>query len=109
MIIGQQVLYRPNHIGITGTGNTMNGIPVGCELGFVTNTVGDYAYCRFWKPFKYPMQDERFEAELRTKSNSEMTPMGNLVLVGEILPQFWIETMLNAGCWDSVFAEGALP
>jgi hypothetical protein len=101
MIIGQQILYKPNHMALPTS--TFNGVPDGCEFGFVTNIVGDFAFCRFWKRFQYPLHDPRACAQLRTVANSERCSIHNL-LPWEVVPQEWVEALLATEGWNAIFA-----
>lgn len=76
---GTQIIYVPTHA---------EGIPdhPDREPGFVTSVRGDHAFCRYWS--KYTPGD------LRTKANSESTPI-NCLRIEDTVPQRKVEeTML---------------
>ena len=64
MKVGTQVIYVPTH----AEGDLAHP---DCEEGFITSIKGDHAFCRYWS--KYHL------GELRTKANSELTPIACLV------------------------------
>ena len=78
LITGTQILYVPNHA------NEDENHP-DAELGFVTSQRGDTIFCRYWSKY-HP-------GELRTKANSEGTPVGNIV-IKDSMPQVLIEAAL---------------
>ena len=77
---GTQILYVPMH----AQGDTNHP---DCEAGFVTSVRGDVAFCRYW--------NKRLPAELRTKANSEATPIGALVEQWSV-PQRLVDEALAA-------------
>ena len=64
MKVGTQIIYVP----LYAEGDILHP---GCEEGFVTSIKGEFAYCRYWNQFR--------KDELRTKANSECTPLLLLV------------------------------
>ena len=62
---GTQIIYVPMH----AEGNTEHS---DCEAGFVTSLRKDFAFCRYWS--------KHHPGELRTKANSEATPLDCLVV-----------------------------
>ena len=60
---GVQIIYIPNHAN--GDANHPD-----CEMGFITLITDKGAFCRYWR---------KDLSELRTKANSELTPIENLV------------------------------
>jgi len=75
---GAQIVYVPNH----AWGNDEHP---DCEAGFITSVSEDAAFCRYWGE----------EGQLRTKANSERTPISNLVLK-DTVPQKQVEEALGA-------------
>lgn len=75
---GTQIIYVPDHA---------EGDPEhpDCERGFVTSVRGDVAFCRYWS---------KFHRGLRTVSNSESTPIRNLV-VQDSVPQEKVDRLLR--------------
>jgi hypothetical protein len=85
---GQQIVYIPNHISFS-PGEPLPLDEPGVEKGFVTSVNGDFAFCRYWRnnpPFG-----------LRTKANSELTPIANLV-IQDTVPQIAVEAALERFC-----------
>ena len=76
---GTQILYVPMH----AHGDTNHP---DCEAGFVTSVRGDVAFCRYWS--------RSTPGELRTKANSEATPVDALVERWSV-PQAQIEAALR--------------
>lgn len=78
---GTQILYIPSHAD--GDPNHKD-----CEAGFVTSVMEtkDFAFCRYWRT--------RDSNELRTRANSEATPIINLV-VEKARPQFLVEEIMK--------------
>lgn len=77
---GIQVLYVPMH----AYGDTNHP---DVEPGFVTSVRGDVAFCRYW--------NKRAPGELRTRANSESTPVDSLV-VRDTVPQAQVAAALAA-------------
>lgn len=81
---GTQIISVPTHVN--------NLEDPACEPGFVTSgPTRDGAYfCRYWlkKDGKY---------ELRTKANSELTPVHTLVVL-ETVPQMIVERAMERWC-----------
>lgn len=77
---GTQILYVPMH----AQGDTNHP---DCEAGFVTSVRGDVAFCRYW--------NKQLPAELRTKANSEATPIDALVEQWNV-PQRLVDEALAA-------------
>jgi hypothetical protein len=69
---GTQIIYVPMH----ANGDT--GHP-DCEAGFVTSVRGTNAFCRYWS--------KHTPGELRTKANSELTPIDCLVVQDTVPPE----------------------
>ncbi len=76
---GTQIIYIPDH----AQGDIDHP---DCERGFVTSVRGDVAFCRYWSKFD--------RMELRTKANSEGTPIRNLVAM-DTRAQFLIDKLLE--------------
>jgi hypothetical protein len=77
---GTQIIYVPTHAD--GWANHPD-----CEEGFVTSVRGDTAFCRYWsKLYAHPV--------LRTKANSEGTPIENIV-VHKSVPQSAVDNCLS--------------
>ena len=76
---GTQIIYVPTHA---------NGNPdhPDCEQGFVTSVRNNMAFCRFWS------KDD--PGQLRTKSNSEATPIG-LIIEQDTRPQAVVNQTLE--------------
>lgn len=68
---GEQIAYVPSHAE-----GDINHPDV--EFGFVTSQRGDTVFCRYWR---------RDMTDLRTKANSEGTPIENLVRHVSVSPQ----------------------
>lgn len=79
---GTQIIYVPNH----ADGDVSHP---DCEAGFVTSACATTAFCRYWYR-SYP-------GELRTKANSENTPIDNLV-IQDTVPQSRVEQALKEYC-----------
>ena len=62
---GTQIIYVPMH----AEGDTEHP---DCQAGFVTSLRDDFAFCRYWS--------KHHPGELRTKANSEATPLDCLVI-----------------------------
>ena len=77
---GTQIIYVPNHA------NGDLDHPA-CESGFVTGDAKDgNVFCRYWSRF--------VPNELRTKANSESTPVAHLIMK-DTKPQFVINNLLQ--------------
>ena len=79
---GRQVIYVPNHA------NGQVDHP-DCEAGFITSTDGDYAFCRYWSNHL-----PHLPLRLRTRANSERTPIANLV-IQDTVPQIAVAAALE--------------
>lgn len=79
---GTQIIYVPTHA--EGNENHPD-----CERGFVTSVKPDAAFCRYWSKY-HP-------GELRTKMNSELTPLDCLV-VKKSVADSKVEQALRAWC-----------
>lgn len=77
---GTQILYVPMH----AHGDTNHP---DVEAGFVTSVRGDVAFCRYWSKYA--------PGELRTKANSEATPLAAIV-VRDTVPQHQVTAALAA-------------
>jgi hypothetical protein len=75
---GTQILYVPMHA--RGNENHPD-----VEEGFVTSHKGDVVFCRYWS--------KRHPDELRTKANSERTPLW-YVKLKDTRPQCMIDALL---------------
>jgi len=80
---GTQIVYVPGH----AEGDAKHP---DCEEGFVTSmgTKGDAAFCRYWS--------RESPKELRTRANSELTPLDNIVLSethAQSLVDMWIRIL----------------
>lgn len=75
---GTQIIYVPVHTN----GSTWH---IDCERGFVTSVSDRGAFCRYW--------NKSSPNELRTKSNSELTPLDRLV-AKDTVPQDMVEGQL---------------
>lgn len=81
----RQIIYVPDHA--EGSTNHPD-----CEEGFVTsmNDKGDAAFCRYWSKVN--------PQTLRTRANSELTPLHNLVVCDsrpQALVEKWRERILS--------------
>jgi len=74
---GTQIIYVPDHAD-------QDEDHPDCERGFVTSVRGDVAFCRYWS---------KFHSGLRTVSNSEATPIRNLV-IRDTVPQEVIDSWM---------------
>lgn len=80
LLPGTQIVYVPDHAD--GFANHPD-----CEEGFVTSmgTKGDAAFCRYWN---------RDDPDLlRTRANSELTPLNNIV-VSDTHPQALVDSWI---------------
>ena len=77
---GTQVVYVPMHAD--GDENHPD-----CEAGFVTSIRGEAAFCRYWS--------KHYPGELRTKANSELTPL-NCLVIQDTRPQDKVDCILDA-------------
>ena len=71
---GMQIIYVPTH----ANGDISHP---DCEAGFVTSVRGDAAFCRYWRR---DIKPSGYYSELRTKANSEATPIANLVIMDTV-------------------------
>jgi len=76
---GTQIAYIPTHAN-----GDINHPDV--EFGFVTSTRNDVAFCRYWS--------KRNPFELRTKANSEATPVDMIVGVNSV-PKVMVDQALK--------------
>lgn len=76
---GTQIIYVPTH----AAGDVTHP---DAEAGFVTAVRGNVAFCRYWSKTK--------PGELRTKANSEGTPV-DLLVVQDMRPQTAVDEMLK--------------
>ena len=83
---GTQILYIPTHAN--GDENHPD-----VEVGFVTSQRSDTVFCRYWSKYH---QDE-----LRTKANSEGTPI-EYIVVKDSMPQSIVDAALE---WIDTQAE----
>jgi hypothetical protein len=81
---GTQIIYVPTH----ANGDIRHQ---DCEPGFVTSVRGRNAFCRYWS--KYHPQ------ELRTKANSELTPI-DLLVIRDTVPKSRVSRMLEQYCQE---------
>lgn len=77
LLRGTQVFYVPTH----AEGDLSHP---DVEAGFVTSVRGDTVFCRYWR---------KDLAELRTKANSEGTPV-DLIVVQDSVPRCQVEAAL---------------
>ena len=77
---GTQILYVPMH----ANGDTQHPV---VEAGFVPSVRGDVAFCRYWS--------KHAPGELRTKANSERTPLDSIV-ERDTVPQAQVTAALAA-------------
>lgn len=83
---GTQVVYVPSHINYR---KGKFGYPNGAQPGFISSRCeGDYVFVRYWL-----VEDGKPINELRTKANSEKTPVENLRFVNTV-PQEWVSQAL---------------
>lgn len=68
---GTQIIYVPAH----ANGSVWH---CDCERGFVTSVSESGVFCRYWS--------KKVPSKLRTKSNSELTPFGRLVVKDTVSP-----------------------
>lgn len=76
---GTQIIYVPLH----ANGSTWH---YDCERGFVTSVTEQGIFCRYWS--------KDSPGELRTKANSELTPVARLV-IKDTVPQERVDALLN--------------
>ncbi len=88
MLRGTQIVYTPTHA--RGDMNHPDS-----QSGFITHNseIGGAVFCRYWS--KNPKRPK----QLRTKSNSELTPI-SLLVFWETVPQRDVEIALNKWCKD---------
>lgn len=79
---GTQIIYVPTH----AEGDIKHS---DSERGFVTSSNSLVVFCRYWS--------RQVVGELRTKMNSESTPIENLV-VQNTVPQIRVEAALEKWC-----------
>jgi hypothetical protein len=70
MSLGTQIIYIPRHAN--GDENHPD-----CERGFVTTAKNDTVFCRYWR---------KDLTDLRTKANSEATPI-DMIVIRDSVPQ----------------------
>lgn len=91
---GTQIVYVPDHIegGFDGSFEYPNGSQPGFVLaGPMTDEFGNQSYfCRYWILHRF-----RPVHELRTKANSELTPI-RLCLIKNTVPQEWVDNWIAA-------------
>ena len=76
---GTQIIYVPTH--------AQEDIShPDCEEGFVTRVKNTHAFCRYWSKYR--------PGELRTKANSEATPLDCLV-IRDTVPQEEVDRMIK--------------
>lgn len=78
LTIGTQIIYVPAH----ANGNSWH---YDCERGFITSVASLGAFCRYWSKVT--------PGELRTKSNSELTPFNRLI-IKDTVPQEQVNEQL---------------
>jgi hypothetical protein len=78
---GMQIIYVPTH-----TDGDIHHPD--CEAGFVAHTteIEGAIFCRYWSKYS--------PGELRTKANSELTPV-NLLVVRNTVPQEQVEAAIK--------------
>lgn len=80
---GTQIVYVPNHA--EGDLNHYD-----CEIGFVMRDQkdgSDSVFCRYWRKGLAGI-------ELRTKANSELTPIDNIIVMDSV-PQQLVRDAIN--------------
>ena len=81
---GDQIVYMPSH-----TDN--NPDHPDAENGFVTLIKEDTVFCRYWNKYR--------PGELRTKANSEGTPI-HLLIKKDTVPQLMVKSALKNYCME---------
>lgn len=103
---GQQMVYCPDHLSwmnimLVGDGNYWS-YPGGYQPGFVTSgptkpdtSTGmgfdDYYFCRYWR---YDNHKKIYVPELRTVSNSELTP-ARCIIVMDFFLQMHVDWLIK--------------
>lgn len=94
--LGTQIVYVPNHKmkRYLELGEMNFGYPHDCQPGFVVgkSKVDDSVFCRYWR---ITHTQRVLEYELRTKANSELTPISNLV-AKDLVPQEIVQNIMVA-------------
>lgn len=95
---GTQIVYVPNHKmkRYKELGEMNFGYPHDSQPGFVVSDskVKGSVFCRYWR---VTHTQEVLEYDLRTKANSELTPIANLV-AKDLVPQVIVKsTMAELG------------
>ena len=92
---GTQIVYVPNHeMKSYKESGIMNfGYPSGSQPGFVAckSMKEDAVFCRYWR---VTHTQEVLEHDLRTKANSELTPIRNLVIQNTV-PQEVVDRLMQ--------------
>jgi len=100
LVRGTQIIYTPPHLKKPTGLKCKFGYPNGSQPGFVTSgptAIGDY-FCRYWL-----IEDGKPIRELRTKANSENTPLRSLTVpnghsITFPVPPVWVEEALKEFC-----------
>lgn len=91
---GTQIIYVPNHKldRYERLSEMSFGYPNGSQPGFVASDskVDGSVFCRYWR---ITHTQEVLEYDLRTKANSELTPIRNLV-EKETVPQEIVQSIM---------------
>ena len=83
---GTQIVYMPTHC------NEDIEHP-DIEFGFVTSVRGDVAFCRYWSKHN--------KDELRTKANSEATPIDMVFEYPSVSQRRVTEELVSIDSWES--------
>jgi len=86
---GTQIIYVPQHIDINQPSSELAKNPE-CELGFLskdTHLEDAYTFCRYWSRYGN-------RKNLRTKVNSESTPIHRIIFSHQSAPQEVVDAWL---------------
>ena len=95
---GTQIVYVPHHKmkRYKELGEMNFGYPNDCQPGFVVedSRVEGSVFCRYWR---VTHTQEVLEFDLRTKANSELTPVDNLVAKDTVPQEIVASIMAELG------------
>jgi len=94
---GDQIVYIPDHLAELNYRKPKNWkYPNGLQPGFVmaVNWKQQVAYCRYWLLDHDDVIRVPWMPELRTKANSEATPIANLVKFNSVFDK-WVQKMIE--------------
>ena len=86
LVQGTQIVYQPDYVD-----PNKFGYPGGVEPGFIWSgpTEDGSYYCRYWQCYMGKIQ-----WQLRTLSNSELTP-ASVLKVRDTVPQQWVDWAID--------------